>query len=377
MTRARSPVKPRQSRAGLRAAVAALAASVCWIAAAAHAAAPRGFIVELKDAPLHADAARETALNAGRDDVSGVQRERLQRVAKWAGADAANVRPQGRAAHVLDFGRALSAADAERIRPSGCAGIRPWRGWHRTCANGCCRCRRTTPGFPAPASQWWLHPVAGSDGNAIGQRLRGVPGFQRGWMQTTGAAGARVAVLDTGITSHPELTGRVVGGYDFVSDVSVANDGNGRDADPSDPGDWVSGEDVKTDDFRDCTVEPSSWHGTLIAGIVAARTNEGVGVAAANWDGRIVPVRVAGKCGADVHDITDGMRWAAGLAVAGAPAPRIRTRRASSTSASVAAPPAMPPTRARSTTCAPPAQWWSPRRATNAPRRPARPTASV
>ena len=80
MTRALSPATLRPSRAGLRAAIAGFAAGVCWIAATAHAAAPRGFIVELKDAPQHAEPSRETALNAGRDDVLAVQRERLQRV---------------------------------------------------------------------------------------------------------------------------------------------------------------------------------------------------------------------------------------------------------------------------------------------------------
>ena len=71
--------------------------------------------------------------------------------------------------------------------------------------------------------------------------------------------------------------------------------------------------------FSGCTIENSSWHGTNIAGVVAAVTNNGDGVAGVNWNARIVPVRVAGKCGADVADIIEGMRWAAGLPVSGVP----------------------------------------------------------
>ena len=61
-------------------------------------------------------------------------------------------------------------------------------------------------------------------------------GFQTAWLRANPAP-VVVAVLDTGITAHPDLLGRVLPGYDFVSDVDYANDGDGRDADPSDPGD--------------------------------------------------------------------------------------------------------------------------------------------
>jgi serine protease len=106
-------------------------------------------------------------------------------------------------------------------------------------------------------------------------------------------------------------------GFDFVSDSGYANDGDGRDADPSDPGDWVSAADRSADAarFGSCDVEDSSWHGTVIAGMLAAKTNNDAGGAAMNWNGRVLPVRVAGKCGADLADIVDGMRWAAGLDV--------------------------------------------------------------
>jgi serine protease len=166
--------------------------------------------------------------------------------------------------------------------------------------------------------------VQGSNASPIEGRLRGVPGFLTAWTSSsTGSSSAVVAVLDTGITCHPDLGnmtptcigGAILPGYDFVSDSGYANDGDGRDADPQDPGDWVSQADVSNDPGRysSCVVEDSSWHGTIIAGMLAAQTNNGIGVAAMNWNGRVVPVRVAGKCGADVADIVEGMRWAAGL----------------------------------------------------------------
>ncbi len=51
--------------------------------------------------------------------------------------------------------------------------------------------------------------------------------------------------------------------------------------------------------------------------MIAAQDNNGTGGAGIHWGASILPVRVAGKCGADLADIVDGMRWAGGLAVAG------------------------------------------------------------
>ena len=171
------------------------------------------------------------------------------------------------------------------------------------------------PFFPGTGGQWWLQPAGGTDANAIDARLRGVPGLQRAWALTTGSAAVPVAVLDTGITAHPELQGVWLPGVDVVSDAAMANDGSGRDADPTDPGDWVQESERAQDVFADCDTHDSSWHGTIVSGILAARTDNNEGVAAVGWDARIVPVRVAGKCGAEVADIIDGMRWAAGLLV--------------------------------------------------------------
>jgi serine protease len=143
------------------------------------------------------------------------------------------------------------------------------------------------------------------------------------WAITTGTAAVTVAVLDTGVLrNHPDLQAmgsRLLNGYDFVQDVDNANDGDGRDADASDPGDWVTALEANSATFPLCARADSSWHGTFIAGQIAAATNNADGIAGLNWNANLLPVRVSGKCGALLSDILDGMRWAAGLTVEGVP----------------------------------------------------------
>ena len=138
-----------------------------------------------------------------------------------------------------------------------------------------------------------------------------------------------VAVVDTGVRyEHPDLLevavgGTLLAGYDMTSDPAVANDGDGRDADASDPGDWVTQADLVQRDgpFLRCTIpERSSWHGTQVSGLIAAITQNGIGMAGAAPGVRVLPVRVLGKCGGHDSDIIAGMRWAAGLSVPGVPA---------------------------------------------------------
>ena len=129
-----------------------------------------------------------------------------------------------------------------------------------------------------------------------------------------------LAVVDSGIIAHPEFEGRILPGYDFVSSARYANDGDGRDADATDPGDWVSKEDVESDNFdEDCKEADSDWHGTHVAGIALAAANNGVGIAGIAPLAKLLPVRVVGKCGGTERDLIDGIRWAAGLEVSGAP----------------------------------------------------------
>jgi serine protease len=171
------------------------------------------------------------------------------------------------------------------------------------------------PNDPSYVNQWhYKSPTA--DGEPGGVNLPGA------WDITTGSATIVVAVIDTGIRStHTDLAGRTVPGYDFISDPVIANDGDGRDSNPDDPGDWVTATESNNSGsiLFGCPVSNSSWHGTHVAGTIGAATNNGIGVAGINWTSKILPVRVLGKCGGYDSDIIDGASWAAGLPVTGVP----------------------------------------------------------
>ncbi len=137
------------------------------------------------------------------------------------------------------------------------------------------------------------------------------------WDITTGNSSVVVAVIDSGVMPHADLAANLLPGYDFISDASNAKDGDGRDDDASDAGDEaIAGECGFGSPEKD---ESSSWHGTHVAGTIAAASNNSVGVAGIAWQTKILPVRVLGKCGGYTSDISDGIRWAAGLAVNGVP----------------------------------------------------------
>ncbi len=128
-------------------------------------------------------------------------------------------------------------------------------------------------------------------------------GMPAAWDLVTGS-GVVVAVLDTGITNHSDLNANVVAGYDFISSSTTAGDGNGRDSNPNDEGDYSGG-------------YSSSWHGTHVAGTVAAVTNNSAGVAGVAFNAKIMPVRVLGRGGGTTSDIADAITWASGGAVSG------------------------------------------------------------
>lgn len=134
--------------------------------------------------------------------------------------------------------------------------------------------------------------------------------------ETARGAGVVVAVLDTGITSHSDLNANVLPGYDFITDSAAARDGNGRDSNPADQGDWITANQCGGTH----AAQDSSWHGTHVAGTVAAVTNNGTGVAGAAPNAKIVPVRVLGACGGTTSDIADAIVWASGGSVSGIPA---------------------------------------------------------
>lgn len=128
-----------------------------------------------------------------------------------------------------------------------------------------------------------------------------------------------VAIVDSGmLLDHEDY--RTLPGYDFVHDPAIGNDGDGRDSDPTDPGDWVNQADIMLDQVADnCQITDSKWHGTAIAGLIGALSENQLGVAGGTSFASLLPVRVTGKCGGYVNDLIDGIRWAAGLTVAGAP----------------------------------------------------------
>ena len=146
------------------------------------------------------------------------------------------------------------------------------------------------------------------------------------WDTTTGSTGLVIADLDTGVRfEHPDLQwagsgGRLLPGYTFISDTFIANDGDARDADASDPGDWVVQADLSKPECTGGSTSNSSWHGTRVSGILGAISNNGVGIAGMTWSAWLLPVRVLGKCGGGDLDIIAGMLWAAGLPVSGVPA---------------------------------------------------------
>jgi serine protease len=137
------------------------------------------------------------------------------------------------------------------------------------------------------------------------------------WDKSTGA-GINVAVIDTGYRPHADLSGQTLPGYDFINSAAIAGDGNGRDSDASDNGDNTTAGQCGTG--MPAQDQASSWHGTHVAGTIAAKTNNGVGVAGVAFGARIVPARVLGKCGGYTSDIADAIVWASGGAVTGVPA---------------------------------------------------------
>lgn len=156
----------------------------------------------------------------------------------------------------------------------------------------------------------------------LAPRLGGV-NMPTAWDSTRGS-GVVVAVVDSGIFAHDDLEANIRRGHDFVSADSaangggflVANDGDGRDADPSDPGDWITADDKTKPVFSTCTVSNSSWHGTHVAGTVAAVGNNSLGTVGVAYEAKVLAVRALGKCFGYGSDITDAIRWSSGAAPA-------------------------------------------------------------
>jgi serine protease len=195
---------------------------------------------------------------------------------------------------------------------------------------------------PGASGQWFMQTPSAAIltlGGVATQDLSAIDAVSA-WAITVGSTGTVIADIDTGIRfDHPDLLragfgGRLLPGYDFVDQdynpttgaalgtFLIANDGDGWDPDPSDPGDWINSTDQKNTVLfpaASCAIQDSSWHGTRVAGVLGALTNNGVGVAGVSWNPYLLPVRALGKCGGYDSDIIAGMQWAAGMSVTGVP----------------------------------------------------------
>lgn len=159
-----------------------------------------------------------------------------------------------------------------------------------------------TPNDTLYPQQWNLHDAKGIS-------------TPEAWATTQGS-GVTVAVIDSGIVKHPDLDANVLPGYDFITEPSIARDGNGRDADPTDQGNWEEAGVCAADS----EASESNWHGTHVAGSIAAIMNNKRGIAGVAPNAKILPLRALGMCGGYDSDIADAMVWAAGGTVEGVPA---------------------------------------------------------
>ena len=166
----------------------------------------------------------------------------------------------------------------------------------------------TAPNDPEWSSQWSLQAFNGATNAGIG--------LEAGWTAAPGTNDVVVAVIDTGRprylgADHPDMADNLVAGYDFMSSVSNARDGDGWDANETDEGDWeTTGQCTTTS-----TAYPSSWHGSHVAGIIGAETNNGIGIAGINPRAKIQHIRILGACGGVTSDEIVAIRWAAGVAI--------------------------------------------------------------
>jgi serine protease len=235
-----------------------------------------------------------TSLSAGALSVDRLSA--LQTQAAQHGVQLKHLRNTALGAHVLKLDRRLSVKDAAALAASLKAQdpsieyAEPDRIMHPL----------MTPNDPQYGSQWDLSEATG-----------GIRAPQA-WDLSTGS-GIYVGVIDTGYRPHADVAANIVGGYDFINDTAVSNDGNGRDSDAKDPGDWVSAGECGSGSPS----ESSSWHGTHVAGTIAAVANNSTGVAGIAFGAKVVPARVLGKCGGYTSDIADAIVWVSGGSVSG------------------------------------------------------------
>jgi serine protease len=236
---------------------------------------------------------------------SQLDKSKVGRLPKQTTAKISVVRKLSARSHLLKFDRQVSINDARAIA----ARLKTSVEVESAEPDMMLQAQSIQPTDPAYANwpgQW--HYMA-----PFGRNLGGAD-LPAAWDLTLGSGSVNVAVIDTGYRPHPDLQA-MLPGYDFISSTAVSNDGDGRDANASDPGDYVAS--------GDCINSPgasaSTWHGTHVMGTVAALMNNGIYGTGVAPNVRILPVRVLGRCGGFTSDIVDAMRWAAGIDVAGVP----------------------------------------------------------
>jgi len=271
------------------------------------------------------DAARRQALVAG----ASLTAPEVAQLATLAGAPVAYARSTFDGASVLQLPRRLPAdvvlAMAQRIAAL------PEVEWAQP---DYMQTIALTPNDPCYASA----SVAGCNNGFQWDLFNTVGGVNApaAWNITTGSSSIRVGVIDTGaLFAHPDLSSRLIAGYDMIYDGIVGNDNDpsglpaicatnpltagcsSRDNDASDPGDWVTSGEASSGWLFGCNVGNSSWHGSHVAGTIGASPSNGAGIAGLNWVSSIMPVRVLGKCGGYTSDIADAITWASGGTVPG------------------------------------------------------------